>query len=82
MPCQFVYLTETLPHSMEREFERRMLIDEAKYIQVCTDRKNFEYSIEICSEEKMEKEMRVIVEEELNELQESELMIIFCRTKE
>jgi hypothetical protein len=84
IPCQFVFLTGTLPPCLEENLESAMLLrnDEGLgYIRASTDRPAIAYRVETCGSGQVQTRVGKIIAAARQSLSVVERIIVFCRTR-
>jgi Helicase conserved C-terminal domain len=76
-----VFLTATLPPTMQCKFERTMLLEDVKYIRALTMRREVQFNVEVCVDGAIEDEVCLTVESTEMRLNQDERMVVFCKSR-
>jgi superfamily II DNA helicase RecQ len=86
IPCQFVFLTGTLPPSMERELKSTMLLgskgDGLCYLRSVVDKPNVAYRVEVCARGQLYKKVYKVVGLAQKELSARKRIVVFCGSRD
>jgi superfamily II DNA helicase RecQ len=81
IPCQFIYLTATLPLTMWGEFERAMLLEDVKSMHGSTVREKFSYRVEVCDEEEKDEWICRMADGASEDMGVEGRVVVFCKSR-
>ncbi len=82
VPCPVICLTASLPPSMHRDFEEKILFTEPRYIRASTIRKNLQYTIKVCMAGDLFEKITTHVSACLEDQHRRRRVIVYSKTRE